>query len=637
MKKIIICLKKRILVIFCCLATGGAMVFKLKSFTFKYKLSLLLFTLVVLTTGFLGLCQYLFMQNALANQFEQKKELVKARILNLVTNADTTSRYIEAQMEKDARVILNKIKEEYEKNDSINFSLASFLTSVHNTNIYIIDRSSTVVSSTDRSEVGLDFKGYTEFLAFLEATRINGEFSAPRVSLSIIGSQMTKYCYLPSDDGKYIFETGMTIEDEYGLLSGTSFSDFESRIIEENAFINRIMMYDYNGVAYKKDAAGGQLRIDDASRSYFQKALDHRTEVEVAGLYDNMPVTYTYLPYQIIGAEGVNETNAIEIIFNDNELRESRSWNIRITLLIALSVGFLSASLGVFLAGSISKPIQKIAQAVRHFSEGDFDYAIDVDSNDEFSLLSRQFESMGRDIKHLLNKRFEYEQALEEKSRAIFDQKEEITVLYEETTAMNEELENLLHENKNNYFETVRALVNAVDAKDTYTGGHCERVTEYSLLIADAMELSSQEKHELRFGGMLHDIGKIGIPEHILNKLGRFTDDEYAFMKRHPEIGESILKDAHFLVRSRRIVLEHHEHYDGRGYPHGLKGEEIDILSRIVCVADAYDAMTSSRPYRQKAFTMEQAIEELLKNRGTQFDPTVVDAFVDCLQSKAQS
>lgn len=176
-------------------------------------------------------------------------------------------------------------------------------------------------------------------------------------------------------------------------------------------------------------------------------------------------------------------------------------------------------------------------------------------------------------------------------------------------------------------FQTVTALWKAFDAKDRYSAGHVEKVTEYGLSIAGELRLSLREKTILRYALLLHDIGKIGIPEHVLNKPGPLTPEEWELMKLHPAIGATILKSIAFLESVVPVVLYHHERWDGLGYPNGLKGEEIPLLARIVAVADAYHAMTSSRPYRS-AKTKEEALKEIEGGMGTQFDPRVAKAFL---------
>ena len=180
-------------------------------------------------------------------------------------------------------------------------------------------------------------------------------------------------------------------------------------------------------------------------------------------------------------------------------------------------------------------------------------------------------------------------------------------------------------ESKHVYFNTIAALTEAIDAKDVYTAGHSQRVAEISTYIAYELGLSEQEIDVVHYGALLHDIGKIGVPETILNKKGRLTDDEFFAVKKHPVIGTTILRRIDFLDDALNIVRFHHEHFDGSGYPEGLKGEDIPFMARIVCVADAWDAMTSNRSYR-KALPFGEAIYELEKNVGNQFDPFIINA-----------
>lgn len=174
------------------------------------------------------------------------------------------------------------------------------------------------------------------------------------------------------------------------------------------------------------------------------------------------------------------------------------------------------------------------------------------------------------------------------------------------------------------YLATVRSLAAAVDAKDTFTRGHSDKVATYATLIAAHMDLSHEQHTALEMAAYLHDIGKIGVPEEILLKPGRLTDDEMVQMRHHPLIGANILKPVAFPWAITPIVRHHHEFWNGKGYPAGLKGEEIPLLARILCVADSYEAMTADRPYR-KGRGADEAVEELRRCAGSQFDPIVVE------------
>ncbi|MBC7087419.1 MAG: HD-GYP domain-containing protein [Tissierellales bacterium] len=186
---------------------------------------------------------------------------------------------------------------------------------------------------------------------------------------------------------------------------------------------------------------------------------------------------------------------------------------------------------------------------------------------------------------------------------------------------------------RNLYISTIQALNKAVEAKDSYTSGHANRVEELAVGLAKASHLSFDSIENIRTAAVLHDIGKIGIKDEILNKAGKLTKEEYEIIMKHPTIGADIIGKVNFLSDVTKIVRHHHEKYDGTGYPDGLKGEEIPIEASILMIADTFDAMTTDRPYR-KALTKEMAIEELKKYSGTQFDPKLVETFINMINQQ---
>jgi putative nucleotidyltransferase with HDIG domain len=182
---------------------------------------------------------------------------------------------------------------------------------------------------------------------------------------------------------------------------------------------------------------------------------------------------------------------------------------------------------------------------------------------------------------------------------------------------------------------TIRALVRAMEAKDHYTRGHSERVAEYSVLIGQELRLREDTLEKLEAVALLHDIGKIGIPETVLNKPGRFTTEEFDVMRSHPATGAEIVKNIQFISSYAEVVRYHHERMDGHGYPNGRAGEEICLATRIVAVADAFDAMTSGRPYHEPK-TLSQAVAELERCSGTQFCAEVAAALVRALRRRGE-
>jgi len=180
-------------------------------------------------------------------------------------------------------------------------------------------------------------------------------------------------------------------------------------------------------------------------------------------------------------------------------------------------------------------------------------------------------------------------------------------------------------------FEIVIAFSEALDARDRYTGGHSHRVMEYSAGIARNMKMAESNIELLEKSALLHDIGKIGIPDEVLHKQSGLSDEEYAIIKTHPEIGATILKSIAAFRDLVPSVYHHHERFDGKGYPQGIQGEQIPLHARIIAIADSFDAMTSNRAYRG-AFSRETALMELERNKGIQFDPVITDVFIDLLK-----
>lgn len=200
--------------------------------------------------------------------------------------------------------------------------------------------------------------------------------------------------------------------------------------------------------------------------------------------------------------------------------------------------------------------------------------------------------------------------------------------LHRQVIASNQKLKNSYLKLRRANYGLIEAFTKAVDAKDTYTAGHSTRVSLYARVIGKLIDLPKDEFEKLKLAALFHDIGKIGIPDNVLLKEGKLTEEEFNIIKSHPETGNNILISVSMLSEILPAVRHHHEKYDGRGYPDGLKGEEIPLHARILAIADAFDAMTSDRSYQKKR-TYEEALKELERCAGTQFDPVMTKAFVE--------
>ncbi len=262
----------------------------------------------------------------------------------------------------------------------------------------------------------------------------------------------------------------------------------------------------------------------------------------------------------------------------------------RMILIIFISI-FIAIVLGLLISAGIINPIDKLLEGTRRISYGDLQHRVEVNGKDEMAELATAFNDMAQ-------------------------------VLLES------------RENLSDYFyRVVQTLVSTIEARDPYTSGHSERVAAYSEKIASKMNFTAEKTESLKRAALLHDIGKLGVQESILNKKDKLLDAEWEIIKRHPVIGEEILKPVLSDKEMLSVVKSHHERYDGKGYPDNLNGEEINIFAQIVSVADAYDAMTSARAYRV-ALSKEAALNELIKNSGSQFNPKITSVFAEILKAE---
>ncbi len=226
---------------------------------------------------------------------------------------------------------------------------------------------------------------------------------------------------------------------------------------------------------------------------------------------------------------------------------------------------------------------------------------------------------LAREVERLQGQLARREREAADKERQLERYAADLRETFKEERARTQEL-------TRSYAATVRALSNAVEARDAYTGRHAERVAAYGIEIARVLGMEGLDRPEVEFGFLLHDIGKVAVPDAILYKPGLLTGEERALMARHPVVGADILDGIEFLADAARVVRNHHERWDGSGYPDGLRGEEIPLVARVFAVADVLDALTTDRPYR-RGLPLEEARAMIVEASGSHFDPAVVTAF----------
>ncbi len=261
------------------------------------------------------------------------------------------------------------------------------------------------------------------------------------------------------------------------------------------------------------------------------------------------------------------------------------------TLIVSVVAGLVALGLGFILSRRVINSLQELAHISSEISDGKLSVRSEVHGGDEIAQLGSNFNHMAESIESLVRK-----------------------------------LKHALRQNQELFLETIRTLAAAIDAKDPYTKGHSERVSAFSMAIARHLGLGFDEVFHVRIAAILHDVGKLGIEDGILNKPGGLTDEEYEVMRRHPGIGAQIMAPISKLKSIIPGIRNHHETWDGNGYPDKLQGEQIPMVARIIGVADTFDAMTTNRPY-QKAMSFTHVTEKMKSMAGTRFDPTVVEAF----------
>jgi putative nucleotidyltransferase with HDIG domain len=285
---------------------------------------------------------------------------------------------------------------------------------------------------------------------------------------------------------------------------------------------------------------------------------------------------------------GDHELGVLGVALSQNALvRTSADSRWRIFMLIVSAV-FLIILIGINLANMITRPLTELVRASARISQGDLDVRIQARTNDEISILTESFNTM--------------------------------------VTSLHESKRELLEA----YDHTLEGWAKALELRDKETQGHSERVIELTLLLAKELGIQSGGLAHIRRGALLHDIGKMGIPDHILHKKERLREEEMAVIRKHPQFAYDMLKEIDFLREALEIPYCHHERWDGTGYPRGMKGMEIPLSARIFSIVDVWDAMTSDRPYRN-AIPPEEVTAHLISQSGRHFDPSVVEAFLQVL------
>jgi putative nucleotidyltransferase with HDIG domain len=367
-------------------------------------------------------------------------------------------------------------------------------------------------------------------------------------------------------------------------ISSTSPSGYTVYLLDRNA--NLLASVDETGTLQRDD-----LRSYGVVQEFQQSGGRSAITTGFTTMRDGKPVEY------LASVDGTSQGWGIFVQLEKRKAYAAVEQMVRTTVIWAGLAAGLALVLAYLLAATVTRPIHALAAGTEAFARGALDHRVAVSSRNELGALAATFNGMARQMQ-------EYIQRLKVAAQ------------------VNNEL----------FMGTIRALADAIDEKDPYTRGHSERVNHYAVLLAKQLGLEKKEIRQVHIASLFHDIGKIGIEDKILRKPAMLTDEEYTVMKQHPEKGAQMLskiKALHDIIPGMRF---HHERWDGTGYPLGLKGEQIPVPARIVAVADAFDAMTTNRPY-QKAMPFDKAIERLLELSERVYDRKVVIAFAEAFRA----
>jgi putative nucleotidyltransferase with HDIG domain len=368
--------------------------------------------------------------------------------------------------------------------------------------------------------------------------------------------------------------------------------------------LENLMVTSVNGAVYSKGIQVNHLQ----KNSQYSKPYSATHALS----YGNQPLSVHYS----IG-NGASDVIQVEYIF----------W-------VVVSYGL--GALGVFIllkrsSQAVLDPIDIFLNSANEARMGYYDKRLDFLGYTGFKPLSVGFNAMLDRMEKLLEEKKVQEDHLRQLHLTEQQQEETENIGLEEAISVEVRLKQAVLHSETLYTQLMTTLCSAIEAKDQYTHGHCERVLALSIQLAELYGLRDQDLEDIKMGALLHDVGKLGLPEELLNKVDPLTDYEWSVLRRHTRYGEEILADFNVSDATKKIVAMHHEQYDGKGYPNGEIGQMIPIGARIVCLVDAYDAMSNSRPYRLMPMRLDEVVKELISQSAKQFDPELVEMLIQMI------
>ncbi len=408
------------------------------------------------------------------------------------------------------------------------------------------------------------------------------------------GKHMEELTGLPRGPGAWLMGLPLTETngDLWGVLAGAvDLSPLAKRLTDESLRGLTVNIVDGKGTVIlgsRRDVVGRDLSGVGPVADFLQLPVRLTKVYREEAIPDLGEVLGSVAPVEGVGWAVLVERPTSEAFASVRAIQGS-------TLVLSVLAAIVALGIGIGMSRYLTRPIQELAAVSSRIAEGDLSERAQVPGYNEIARLADNFNHMAGSVDALVRR-----------------------------------LKQALRQNQELFLETIRTLAAAIDAKDPYTRGHAERVSSYSMAIAKHLGLNQDAVFRIRIAAILHDVGKLGVKDQVLNKPGQLTDEEYQEIKRHPAIGAQIMQPIRLLKDIIPGIRNHHERWDGSGYPDGLHAEEIPQVARIIAAADTFDAMTTNRPY-QKALSLDYVLAKMREMAGTGYDPKVVDALVQAV------
>lgn len=554
--------------------------------TFAKKIALLVITILIAVVGLAHMLSTVLLARVVEQSRAETLELTARLVKQGVAAQDRALAMLEQRMDERMRRAMALFQQAYAaKGDAERIDLERIIRAAGGgLDLFVLDRDFVVTHTNFAKDLGVTI-AVGDFAAFLEDVLASGKYVSDRPILSL-NDGMKKFAYQATPDRRRVLEVGMALRPEQAGMAELGFAKLAADIVREVPSVVSVDLLSQHHVDFFSVNRGVYVRLKDRR---LDAAIEAVRSAERRMLSQDGR-DYYYIPLEPSPDQPARQV--VELAFDNSRWSALRARQMRIQAVGHLLLVIAGGGAAVLAARRLVRPVAQLSRSVRAIAAGDLDSPVPVRTLDEVGLLAQDVDRMRTSLAELLTR----------------------------LETANEEL-------AQSYDVTIRAFFKALKHNESGTAEHSLRVNRIAMRLGRALDLTQEQLTHLEWGSLLHDIGKLAIPNQIILKPGPLTDQERAVLRSHPQQGFEMLKDATFLGEALVVALHHQERYDGRGYPHGLAGREIPLLARVCTVADAYEAMTADRSYRQGR-THAEAMEEIRRMSGSQFDPQIASVFL---------